>query len=141
MPKHDGRSLDHGTSEQIRILAVLRVREDGEKPGEIMKSLGLCRTTIYRWRRADDNGGVAVLKSSQAEGPQPKRTDKQKQKVRTWIVGKDPRQDGIDFALWTHAILAEMIGRKFGIALGTHGSRQTAGQSGQHGAEAVAPSL
>ncbi len=51
-------------------------------------------------------------------GPQPKLTDKQKQKVRRWIVGKDPRQDGFDFALWTRAILAEMIGRKFGIALG-----------------------
>ncbi len=53
-----------------------------------------------------------------AEGAQPKFTDKQKQKVRRWIVGKDPRQDGFDFALWTRAIVAEMIGKKFGIALG-----------------------
>jgi hypothetical protein len=51
MPKIDGRTLDHGTSEHIRILAVRRVREDKEKPSEVIKSLGLCRTTIYRWLR------------------------------------------------------------------------------------------
>lgn len=118
MPKIDGRTLDHGTSEHIRILAVRRVREDGEKPSEVIKSLGLCRTTIYRWLRAYDKGGIETLKSSKATGPVPKLTEKQQQKVRTWIVGKDPRQYGFDFGLWTRAIVAEMIERKFGVKLG-----------------------
>ncbi len=88
MPKIDGRTLDHGTSEHIRILAVRRVRKDKEKPSEVIKSLGLCWTTIYRWLRAHDKGAVQKLKSSKATGPAPKLTEKQKQKVRTWIVGK-----------------------------------------------------
>lgn len=118
MPKIDGRTLDHGTSEHLRILAVRRVREDQEKPGEVIKSLGLCRTTIYRWLRACDKGGIEKLRSTKAAGPAPKLNLKQKQQVRQWIVGKDPRQYGFDFGLWTRAIIAEMIGSKFGVKLG-----------------------
>jgi len=40
MLKIDGRTLDHGTSEHLRILAVRRVREDKEAPSEVMKSWG-----------------------------------------------------------------------------------------------------
>lgn len=118
MPKIDGRTLDHQTSEHLRILAVLRVRKDKEEPSAVMKSLGLCRTAIYPWLRAYDKGGIEALKSSKAAGPKPKLTDKQKQMVRTWIVGKDPRQYGFDFGLWTRGIVAEMIEAKFGVALG-----------------------
>ena len=48
--KIDGRTLDHKTSETIRIMAVRRVQE-GETPSVVMKSYGLCRTSIYRWLR------------------------------------------------------------------------------------------
>lgn len=115
MPKIDGRKLDHGTSEHVRILAVRRVREDGESPSDVMDSLGLCRTTIYPWLRKYDRGGLDALKSSKAKGPAPKLSDKQKNKVLAWIVGKDPRQHGFDFGLWTRKIVAEMIKDKFGI--------------------------
>lgn len=118
MPKIDGRKLDHITSEHLRILAVRRVREDQEKPSEVMQSLGLCRTTIYRWLREYDHNGMAALKSRKAAGPEPKLNDKQKQQVRTWVVGKDPRQYGFDFGLWTRAIVADLVAKKFGIRLG-----------------------
>lgn len=42
--KVDGRTLDHKTLEHLRITAVRRVVEDGEAPGEVMRSMGLCRT-------------------------------------------------------------------------------------------------
>ena len=35
-----------------------------------------------------------------------------------WINGNDPRQYGLDFGLWTRAVVAELIERKFGIRLG-----------------------
>jgi transposase len=50
-------------------------------------------------------------------GPKPKLTDKQRQQVKAWIVGKDPRQYGFDFGLWTRRIVAELIGQKFGVSL------------------------
>jgi transposase len=109
--KIDGRTLDHKTSEIIRIMAVRRVQE-GEASSVVMKNYGLCRTSIYRWLRAAKAGGEAALKSRKHPGPTPKLTDKQKQQVRTWICGKDPRQYGFDFGLWTRRILVCLIERK-----------------------------
>lgn len=45
--KIDGRTLSHETSETIRRMAVRRVR-DGERPSDVIRSFGLCRTSIYR---------------------------------------------------------------------------------------------
>ena len=35
-----------------------------------------------------------------------------------WINGRDPRQYGLDFGLWTRSVVADLIERKFGIRLG-----------------------
>jgi len=77
------RTLDHRTSEIIRIMAVRRVQE-GEASSVVMKNYGLCRTSIYRWLRAAKVGGEAALRSRKHPGPTPKLTDKEKQQVRTW---------------------------------------------------------
>lgn len=115
--KIDGRTLSHESSETIRIMAVRRVRE-GEAPSAVMKSYGLCRTTIYRWLRTESKSGKEGLKSRKGTGRPPKVTEKQRQKIRTWINGKDPRQYGFDFGLWTRQIIAEMVREKMGIELG-----------------------
>jgi len=49
--KIDGRTLDHATLEQIRLMAICRVRE-GEDPGVVIASYGFNRTTIYKWMRS-----------------------------------------------------------------------------------------
>ena len=115
--KIDGRTLSHETSEHIRLMAVRRVRA-GEKPSAVMASYGLCRTTIYRWLRAEKKGGEVTLKARKAPGRTPKLTPRQKQQVRRWICGKDPRQYAFDFGLWTRQIVAELIEQKFEIRLG-----------------------
>lgn len=117
MPRIDGRTLDHPTSEHLRRHAVRRIKEDGERPGEVMRSMGLHRTTIYRWLDAYEQGGHKALTSSKACGPKPKLDEKQRRKVRRWILGKDPRQYGFDFGLWTRQIVAQMIEEKFGVIL------------------------
>ena len=35
-----------------------------------------------------------------------------------WINGRDPRQYGPDFGLWTRSVVADLIERKFNIRLG-----------------------
>ena len=35
-----------------------------------------------------------------------------------WVNGRDPRQCGLDFGLWTRMVVAELIEQKFGIRLG-----------------------
>lgn len=113
----DGRTLSHETSETIRRLAVQRV-EEGEAPSGVIKSYGLCRTTIYKWLRAWRRGGPAALTARKHPGRKPALTPRQKLQVRRWINGKDPRQYGFDFGLWTRQIVAALIRDKFGVPLG-----------------------
>ena len=85
--KIDGRTLSHDVSEQIRIMAVRRVRE-GERPSDVIRSYGLCRTTIYKWLRTAKRGGEKALKARRSPGPKPKLTDRQKRQVFRWMNGK-----------------------------------------------------
>ena len=118
MAKIDGRTLNHKALEHLRRLAVKRVLEDGEAPSGVMKSLGLCRTTIYPWLRKHADKGMEALVERIAQGPEPKLTEKQRQQVKRWILGKDPRQYGFDFGLWSRRIVQALIQEKLGIALG-----------------------
>jgi transposase len=117
--KRDGRELDHRTLETIRFMAVERVRE-GEAASSVIASYGFCRTTIYKWLRAASRPGVGLkaLRSSKAPGRPRTLTPRQEQQVFRWVNGKDPRQYGLDFGLWTRSIVANLIEQKFGIQLG-----------------------
>jgi transposase len=114
----DGRTLDHRTLEEIRRMAVERVRE-GEAPSAVIASYGFCRTTIYKWLRLAKRGGRNrdPLRSRKATGRPTKLTGKQARQVFGWINGKDPRQYGFDFGLWTRRIVAELIADRFAVEL------------------------
>lgn len=118
MARIDGRTLSHKTLEHIRIHCVRRIRVDGEKASVVMASQGLCRTTCYRWLKEYDRVGEEALREKIAPGRPPKLTDEQAQLVRGWILGKDPRQYGFDFGLWTRKTVQVLILEKLGIALG-----------------------
>jgi len=115
--KIDGRELDHKTLAHLRVTAVRRVREDGEAPSVVMDSMGLCRTTIYPWLRQFDEAGWEALAERIAAGPTPKLREPQRQRVKRWIVGKDPRQYGFEFGLWTRQIVVDLILKKMGVTL------------------------
>jgi transposase len=116
--KRDGRKLDHKTLEEIRLMAIERVRE-GEDPSTVIASYGFCRTTIYKWLRAAKGRGrgLAALRSRKGTGRPRKLTKSQGRQVFRWINGKDPRQYGFDFGLWTRLVVAELISDKFGVTL------------------------
>ena len=98
-------------------MAVERVQE-GEAPSAVIASYGFCRTTIYKWLRKVRRGGRGdPLLSSKGTGRPPKLTGKQERQVFRWINGKDPRQYGFDFGLWTRQIVAAFIAERFGIEL------------------------
>src|SRR5262245_64117839 len=54
---------------------------------------------------------------AQGNGSPRKLTKSQGRQVFRWINGKDPRQYGFDFGLWTRLVVAELISDKFGIRL------------------------
>jgi transposase len=116
--KRDGRKLDHKTLAELRRIAVRRVIEDKESPSEVAADFGFCRNYLYPWLTKFQEGGWDALSEKIAAGPEPKLTEKELQQVRRWIVGKDPRQYGFEFGLWTRRIVAELIADKFGIEIG-----------------------
>jgi len=117
--KRDGRSFDHKTLEVIRLMAVERVRS-GERASSVIASYGFCRTTIYKWIDAASQPGIGLtaLHAKHATGRPRSLTPRQEQRVLRWINGKDPRQYGLDFGLWTRSVVADLIERKFGVRLG-----------------------
>ena len=100
-------------------MAVERVR-DGERPSSVIASFGFNRTTIYRWLEVASKPGVGLsaLRSRPATGRPRSLTPRQEQQVFRWINGRDPRQYGLDFGLWTRCSVAELIERNFCIRLG-----------------------
>ena len=125
--KRDGRTLDHGTLEEFRLLALRRVRE-GEKPsdgGEVARDeshldLPVAEGGVWSRQRSARFG-----RSRPATGRPSKLTPAQRAQVFRWINGKDPRQYGLDFGLWTRQIAATLIEQKFGVQPG----RDRSGQS------------
>lgn len=115
--KRDGRKLDHKTLEELRLMAMQRLSE-GEAAGAVMRSFGFCRTTIYKWRsKAKGRKGLEALRARKATGRPRRLSPAQEGRVLRWINGKDPRQYGFDFGLWTRQIVAQLIEDKFGVAL------------------------
>jgi transposase len=107
--KRDGRSFDHRTLEVIRLMAVERVRA-GELPSAVIGSYGFSRTTIYKWIKVASHPGVGLraLHAKPATGRPRSLTPRQERQVFRWVNGKDPRQYGLDFGLWTRSVVADL---------------------------------
>jgi transposase len=117
--KRDGRTFDRKTLEEIRLMAVERVRE-GEPAAKVIEAYGFNRTTIYKWLNAalQPGRGIRALRSTKGTGRPRTLTPRQESQVFRWVNGRDPRQYGLDFGLWTRAIVVELIKKKFGVVLG-----------------------
>jgi transposase len=116
MKENDGRRLSHEALEQIRITAVKRV-EAGESPEVVIKSIGFERVCIYRWIAAYRTGGIEALKLKKLDGRPPLLAPKQLSKLYRAIANEDPMQYKFPFALWTVAIIREVILKVFKVRM------------------------
>lgn len=96
--------------------AVKRV-ESGESPEAVAAGLGINRRTIYRWLSAYHYGGAGALKAKPIPGAPAKLDAKQMAKLARIIRNKDPLQLKFEYALWTLAMIRELIRREFGVKL------------------------
>ena len=67
--------------------------------------------------RAFAKKGHAALAARKAPGRKPALSAPQRQQVKRWIVGKEPRQYGFEFGLRTRRMVAELSAEKFGRTL------------------------
>ena len=114
MKKRNGRSLDHKALEDIRIQAVRRV---GEAPSAVMRVLGFARTVIYDWLKKYHSGGIEALRALPIPGRPPKLTERQQAWVYRTVTQNNPLQLQFEFALWTRAMVRDLIRQEYGVVL------------------------
>ncbi len=115
--KLDGRALDHGTLEQIRKRTVLQIAEGEHSIKDVAGVLGFNVRTIQKWAKKYREGGVSKLDAIPLTGRPSKLTDLQKKRIAKLVIGKDPRQLKLPFALWTREQVKELILRLYGLEL------------------------
>ena len=116
--KRDGRTLAHNVLEEMRMLAVQRMRE-GEAPAAVAASFGMNRTWAYKCRAAarGRGNGLRALRSTKGTGRPRSLTPAQERQVFRWVNGKNPHQYGFDFGLWTRQVVRELIAQRFEVTL------------------------
>lgn len=114
--KIDGRTLTREMLEAMRLMALDRIAE-GESLAAISASFGMRRTRAYKVRLKTRGKGKRAVQLRRAPGRRRTLTDAQERQVFSWVNGKNPRQFGFDFGLWTRQIVRELITQRFGVAL------------------------
>ena len=112
----DGRKLDHKTLEALRLRAVQQVI-DGQSAEEVAEALQMNPRTVYRWLEKYHYGGWDALKAKPIPGRPPKLDARQMQWIAKTIRDQDPRQLKFPFALWTLAMVRQLIRDRFGVRL------------------------
>ena len=116
MKNQDGRALRRVTQEEIRIRAVQQV-EAGESPEAVIRALGFGRTVIYDWLARYREGGIDALRAKPVRGRPTKLDGRQLKWIYKTVAGKNPLQLRFEFALWTRAMVRDLIRERFNVRL------------------------
>jgi len=116
MKETDGRKIDRKSREAIRKLAIQRIQA-GESPEQVVKILGFHRSSVYIWMQRYQQGGFDGLKTLPLSGRPPKLTSSQEKKVFDIVTSKNPMQLKFPFALWTRAMVKQLIRDQFGVEM------------------------
>ena len=117
MAKKDGRKLDHQELEVIRLRAVARVQA-GASPEDVIREIGFSRSRIYAWLAVHKAVGYEGLRAKRIPGRPRRLGNSQVACLLQTLAKKDPRDFKFDDALWSVAIIRELITRQYGVNLG-----------------------
>jgi transposase len=112
----DARIYSHEALERLRRDSVKRVQA-GESPEIVATGLGINRRTIYRWLSAYHYGGDDALAAKPIPGAPPKLDSKAMARLSRIVRDKTPQQFKFEYALWTLALIRELISRQFNVRL------------------------
>lgn len=112
----DARRLDHKTLTELRKRAVTSI-QGGESPASVAAAFGVNERTVYRWLAAYRKGGWGEL-DARKRGGRPRKLDGRAMKwIYETIAKKSPLQLKFPFALWTAAMVQQLIKSRFSVKL------------------------
>jgi transposase len=112
----DGRKLSHQTLEDMRKLAVERVK-DGVSPSRLADALGFSVRTIYHWLAMDRDGGEVALDAKPIPGRPPKVSEDHFDALFSIVRDRSPYDFGLDSSLWTVRLIGIVLKQELGITL------------------------
>lgn len=111
----DARKIPDEIMNYIRRLAVHAVVDQHRSPDLIAKIFHVSRSSIYEWLAWYRREGDDALDTLEAPGASPRITRKIDRWLKRTILRATPSDYGYDTELWTLAILAELLEKKFGV--------------------------
>lgn len=82
---------------------------------EVARLVGASRSSVKRWRRAWQEGGIAALAAKPHPGPTPKLSANQRQELVA-ILKDGPTRAGYGTDLWTTARVAKVVRKNFRVS-------------------------
>jgi transposase len=90
----------------------------GESPELVISTPGFSRSCIYDWLAKYREGGLRMaLEPKPVPGRPRKLSPPQLQWLSRTLIEKNPLQLRFEFALWTRAMIRELIKEQFGVRL------------------------
>src|ERR1039457_4714023 len=90
----------------------------------IREILGVSRASVFEWIAKYREGGLAAISAKIASGRPTALDDSEMIRLHAMISGKDPRTRGFGMALWSRALIRDMIKRACSA-----GARRSCGDS------------
>ena len=86
---------------------------DGKGIAETARLVGVHVSSVKRWKRSLEEGGLEALKSKPHPGPSERLSSSQKKRLLE-LLSRGARQAGYRTELWTCRRVAEVIAKEFG---------------------------
>ena len=99
--------------ESRRLLAGEMILQ-GKENDEILEILGVSVSSVNRWRRAVEKGGMDALKAKPHPGRKPRLNETQKRQLLEILLA-GPRKAGYHNDWWTCRRIAEVVARRFHV--------------------------
>src|SRR5664279_1577652 len=88
---------------------------EGREIGEVVEIVGASTSSVKRWKRTVERGGLDALKSKPHPGRKPRLDARQKQRLLK-ILQAGPREAGYKTDLWTCGRVAAIIAKTFRVS-------------------------
>ena len=111
----DARLIPDEVMDYIRKIAVRAVEENGYSPEDVIRVLGLSRSTIYEWLKRFRAHGYEGLDTKKAPGASPLVTEEMDIWLKETVLESTPEDFGCDTTLWTCDLLAQLLAERYGV--------------------------